>query len=100
MASKSYPGIWYVYELPEEQYVGTTKQWVTRMSKHKAKGRNVDRMRKLKAFTSRSEALAYERNLQENQGYLGNNYSKERNAKLSDNMKGNFYGTRLVKKDT
>jgi len=61
----------YVYLLPNENYVGTTKNIPERMSKHRTKNnRNVDDYRILATFDDRSDALELEA-LLHTIGYLG-----------------------------
>ena len=76
--------IHYIYEIPShDNYVGRTIDLGARKRNHKRLGKDISRINVLKAFTSKQEAIAYERMLQEEQGFSGNNYSADRNNKIS-----------------
>lgn len=59
-----------VYLLPNENYVGTTKNILTRMSHHRGAGKNTDNFRILYSTEVRSDALEMEE-LLHNIGYYG-----------------------------
>ena len=64
-------GYYYVYLLPDHDYVGHTNNLTFRMRDHRnVYGRNTDNMQVLGSFKTRDEAKAYE--LQKHkEGYLG-----------------------------
>ena len=62
----------YVYILPNDNYVGVSKNIRQRMAVHRCeRGRDTSRLQIIKAFEDRREALDYERYLQKTCGYDG-----------------------------
>lgn len=87
--------IYYVYAI--EDYAGMSRSLKLRMKKHRAVGRNTERLQLLKSFNNKEDARIYERHLHINCGYLGKQIPHKQSQETRDKISASQKGRKLPK---